>query len=170
MKKDHQEDSEMKEEKVAQEEVQDKTTELEEKLKQTESEALDFKNRYLRALADYKNLEHRLTQERERIRNSVEKKCIEEFLPVLDHMEQAEPFVKDPGLTMVMSSFKQAFKDLGVTEIDLMGQEFDPYTAEVVEVVPGDEDNKVVEVLAKAYSLRGEVVRHGRVKVSKVSK
>ena len=150
-------------------EMDDVQAELESKLKEADDKIQEYKNMYLRALADYKNLEHRMNQERDRMRNTIQKQCVERFLPVLDNMEQAESFTKDPGLQMVIGSFRQTLKEMGVKEFDLMGKEFDPYVAEVVEAVPGDQDNMIVEVLQKAYELNGDVIRHGRVKVSKVA-
>ena len=117
MKKDLQDELEMQNEEIQEDEVQTETTEFEEKIKKAEAEALEFKNRYLRALADYKNLEHRMNQERDRMKSALTKQYVTRFLPVLDHMEQAEAFMKDTGLQMVISSFKQALKEIGVKEI-----------------------------------------------------
>ncbi len=138
--------------------------ELEEEKKRAE----EFKNSYLRALADYKNLEHRMNSERANMRDYVKRQVIEEFLPVLDNISQAEIFLKDPGLKMVSNSFTQTLKNLGVQEMELLGHEFDPHFAEAVEAVEGPEDNIIVEVLQKAYAMNGQVIRPGRVKVSKV--
>jgi molecular chaperone GrpE len=143
----------------------DLSQELEEEKKQKD----DFKNSYLRALADYKNLEHRINSERANMRDYVKRQVIEEFLPVLDTMSQAEIFIKDPGLKMVSNAFTQTLKNLGVQEMELLGTEFDPHFAEAVEAVEGPEDNIIVEVLQKAYAMNGQVIRPGRVKVSKVA-
>ncbi|OGK36025.1 nucleotide exchange factor GrpE [Candidatus Roizmanbacteria bacterium RIFCSPHIGHO2_12_FULL_38_13] len=131
-------------------------------------EVEEFKNRYLRALADYKNLEHRVNAERSNMRDMVKEQVIGHFLPIMDNINQAEVFTKDPGLTMISNSFSQTLKDLGVHEVELLGQEYDPHSAEVVEVVEGREDNKVVDVLQKAYAMNGQLIRPGRVKVSKL--
>lgn len=140
------------------------------KLKEAEAQALEFKNMYLRALADYKNLENRMNQERERMRSNIQKQIIEKFLPVLDNLDQAEVFTTDQGLKMISASFKQTFKELGVTEVELIGKEYDPHTAEVIDVVSGETDDVVCEVLQKAYALNGEIIRPGKVKVSKSGK
>jgi len=130
-----------------------------------QNEAL--KQNYLRALADYKNLEHRMNEERYRMRNSVKREFVTQLLPILDNLDQAEVFNSDPGLSMVRSLFQKSFQNLGVNEMDLLGTEFDPAVAEAVEVVAGKQDNIVVEVLQKAYQIDGSVIRHGKVKVSK---
>ncbi|MDA1316491.1 MAG: nucleotide exchange factor GrpE [bacterium] len=127
----------------------------------------EYKQAYLRALADYKNLEHRMNNERQRMHDTVKKNVIMELLPVLDNMDQASIFTSDPGLAMVSTSFMQALNNLGVSEISLEGQEFDPERAEAVEAVVGKEDNKIIKVVQKAYQLNGQLLRHGKVVVSK---
>ena len=128
----------------------------------------EYKQANLRALADYKNLEHRMDSERQRMRDTVKKNIIMELFPVLDNMNQAAIFTQDPGLSMVSTTFTQALNNLGVSEIALEGQPFDPEIAEAVEVVAGKEDNIVTKVVEKAYGLNGKVVRHGKVTVSRI--
>lgn len=143
--------------------------EVNSEIKKLEEEVLNFKNMYLRALADYKNLENRVQQERGQMRDAVKKQIVMELLPVIDNLHQAEIFTKDTGLQMVAKSFSQALEKIGVKELELLDREYDPYSAEVIEVVSGEEDNLVVEVVVKGYSLNGEVIRPAKVKVSKVS-
>ncbi len=96
-------------------------------------------------------------------------RVISQLFPVLDNLDQAEVFIKDPGLKMVKDSFLQSMNELGVTEIELLGKEYDPHNAEVVDVVEGEEDDIVVEVLKKGYEINTKVLRPGLVKVSKKS-
>jgi len=147
----------------SEEEVIEENTELVECKAQNEA----LKQNYLRALADYKNLEHRMDQERYRMRNSVKREFVEQLLPILDNLDQAEVFNSDPGLNMIRSLFQKSLQDLGVKEMDLLGTEFDPAIAEAIEAVAGKQDDIVVEVLQKAYQIDGSVIRHGKVKVSK---
>lgn len=149
---------------------EDECVEIKQQLEEARKQNEEFKGMYLRALADYKNLENRTSSEREQMRDTIKKQVIEEFFPVLDNLDQAEVFTKDPGLQMISKSFRQVLNNLGVQELDLVGSEYDPHTAEVVEVVEGEDDNMIVEVLQKAYSLNGRVIRPGRVKVSKTIK
>ncbi len=153
---------------------QKKTEKIEEEVMKDSSELVEckaqietLKQQYLRTLADYKNLEHRMDQERYRMRNNVKREFVEQLLPVLDNLEQAEVFNTDPGLRMVNSLFQQFLQNLGVEEVNLLGTEFDPAKAEAIEAIGGKEDNIVVEVLQKAYQIDGSVIRHGKVTVSK---
>jgi len=136
-------------------------------LEKCKAQQEEMKQNYLRALADYKNLEHRMDQERFRMRNAVKREFVEQLLPVLDNLDQATVFNTDPGLKMISSLFQKSLQRLGVEEIKLIGTEFDPANAEVIEVVQGEKDNVIVEVVQKAYQIDGSVIRHAKVKVSK---
>ncbi|MEO6508362.1 MAG: nucleotide exchange factor GrpE [Patescibacteria group bacterium] len=136
-------------------------------LEDCEKNAEDFKNKYLRVLADYQNLERRVRDERSEMIKIAQARIIEEFLPFLDTLHQAEVFIKDPGLKMVMDTFTQKLKDLGVKEVELLNKEFDPNTAEAVDVVEAENDNMVVEVLRRAYEYNGKLLQIGQVKVSR---
>lgn len=129
----------------------------------------DFKSKYLRALADYKNLEKRMQEERVAMFGVITASVLQEFLPILDMMNQAEVFVNDKGLTMVKNQLAKTLKDAGLIEVELLNKPFDPHTAECIEIIDGDKDNVVVEVLKNAYSIAGKIVRPGQVKVSRVS-
>jgi len=88
-------------------------------------------------------------------------------VPFLDSLEKAEVFVKDSGLQLVKDQFLQFLKNEGIEEINILGKEFNPYLAEAVDIVLGDKENIVVEVLRKGYQMDGEVLRVAQVKVSK---
>jgi molecular chaperone GrpE (heat shock protein) len=51
--------------------------------------------------------------------------------------------------------------------LDVLNKEFDPTEAEAVEIVPGEKDNIVTEVIRKGYKFAGKVLRVALVKVSK---
>lgn len=137
--------------------------ELEECKKNSE----ELKQKYLRALADYQNLEKRVREERVQIVQSANTHLILKLLPFLDSLDKAEIFVKDHGLKIVKDQFYKVLMDSGIEEIVVIGKEFDPYTAEVVDVVEGEKDNMVVEVLRKGYKFQDKILRIAQVKVTK---
>lgn len=147
-----------KESKVAQD--------AEEKTEQKE-ETCEWKEKYLRALADYQNLDKRIHQELIVCRKRVTKDLLVKFLDILDDIEQGAVFIKDKGLQLVKDKFIKLLTSEGVSEIDMIGKTYDPYTAECVEVIKGEKDSVVVDVLRKGYMLNREVIRPARVKVEK---
>lgn len=130
----------------------------------------EFKNKYLRALADYQNLEKRVIEEKEEVIKNANKNLILKLLPFLDNLEKAEIFIKDQGLRIVKDHLKQVFLEIGLKEIDVLNKPFDPTTSEAVDIVSGDKDDYVVEVLRKGYSLKDKILRVAQVKVSKIIK
>lgn len=132
-----------------------------------QEEVGQYKTKYLRALADYQNFERRTREEKMELRNMANENFIRNLLPFLDSLGKAEIFIKDQGLQMIRNSFFQLLTEEGLKEIELLGKPFDPYTAEAVELVEGEKENEVVEVLQKAYEYNGKILRVGQVKVSK---
>jgi len=147
--------------------VEKDNIEIDKELVNCKAEIAEVNSKYLRALADYKNLENRINQERQMMRTVVKRDIIERLLPIVDNLEKASVFIEDPGLKLVRSTFEKELLALGMEEVELIGKKFDPASAEVLEVVEGDEDDVVVEVSQKAYALDGRVIRHGKVIVSK---
>lgn len=127
----------------------------------------EFKNKYLRAIADYQNLEKRVGEERFELMKMANKNLLVKILPFLDNLEKAELFIKDPGLKISKDHFMQILTDSGMIEIDCLNKDFDPVVAEAVELVPGEAENKVVEVLRKGYMFEDKIIRVAQVKVSK---
>ncbi len=127
----------------------------------------EFKNKYLRAIADYQNLEKRVGEERFELMKIANKNLLIKILPFLDNLEKAELFVKDEGLKISKDHFMRILHEAGLEEIEMLNQEFDPISAEAVDMVAGKEDNKVVEVLRKGYKFEDKIIRIAQVKVSK---
>jgi molecular chaperone GrpE len=128
----------------------------------------EFKNKYLRALADYQNLEKRMGEERFELMKMANKNLLVKILPFLDNLEKAEVFVRDPGLKISKDHFMQILKETGLEEMDLLGKDFDPNFAEAIDIIPGKENNKIMEVLRKGYKFEDKIIRVAQVKVSKI--
>ncbi len=142
-------------------------THLKQHIEVLEREKEIIKAQYLRALADYQNLERRVQKEKEENATIAEARFIQKLLPFYDNLEKAEVFIKDPGLKMIKDELSQILRQSGVQELDLKGKEFDPATAEAIEVIEGQEDNVIVEVVRNGFSYKNKLLRPAHVKVSK---
>ena len=129
-----------------------------------------YKNSYLRALADYQNFEKRVGKEREELLKSASRRMITKLLPLLNNLEKAEIFVKDPGLKLIKDELEKILKEEGLEEIEVAGSIYNPEVAEAVEIIDGEQDNKIVEVIRKGYKLNNKVIQPAQVKVSKIKK
>lgn len=137
------------------------------KIEEMQKQIDDLTNNWKRALADYQNLAKRTNEEKEIFGKFANAVMIEKMLPVVDALEKAVEHTKDEGVNLALKQFKQILKDFGVVEMDIANKEFDPNTSECIEVVQGENDNKVVCVLVNGYMIHGKVLRPAKVKVSK---
>jgi molecular chaperone GrpE len=122
-----------------------------------------------RALADYQNLEKRIEKDKADFVQYSNRQLIQKLLTVLDNLERAEEHLKDQGLELAVKEFKRVLGEEGLSEIDAVGQDYDPALMEAVEVVEGEDSGKVIEVTQKGYFLKDKVVRPVKVKVIKVN-
>lgn len=127
----------------------------------------ELKTKFLRVLADYQNLEKRSIEEKARIIQFANKEFILKLLVFLDDLNRAELFLKDESLILIKKSFEKMLEQEGLKEIEVLHKAFDPYTAEVIDMVEGENDDMVVGVLRKGYTLHGTLLRPAQVRVSK---
>ena len=123
-----------------------------------------------RAMADYANLQRQVAEERQAAMTLATSIVVGNLLPVLDNLAYAAQHSADEGLGHVSQQFAAVFAAQGVEEISAEGALFDPSLHEAVETVLGDEDDRIVEVLTKGYTLQGAVLRPAQVVVSTTSK
>ena len=129
----------------------------------------EWKGKCLRALADYQNLEKRVAQEKQEIRNTAEEILIKRLLPVVDALKKAKDYFNDEGINLIHKELHAALEASGfkrIPAIQLNEELFNPHTMECVEVVEG-KDNVVVEETLPGYKLRDRILRPTRVKVGK---
>ena len=134
-------------------------------------EAELLKSQLLRTLADYDNLVKRVEREREVLGKIASIGVIAKLLPVLDNLESAQKHLQDQGLAIAIGEFINVLKDEGFSVINPeIGNEFDENTMEAIEVVAGERDNIISEVVLTGWKFSdGTVVRHAKVKVSKIN-
>lgn len=140
------------------------------KCEENKQEIEAWKNKYLRSLADYQNLENRIEKQFEQYKIKASKNLLLKMLDVLDMFDKAEMFVKDEGLKMIKTSFEKALFSEGLKEIVVLNKKFDPNTAECVEVVTGKKEDVVIEVLRRGYMLNDDIIRVATVKVESQNK
>ena len=126
----------------------------------------EWKNKYLRALADYQNLEKRTREEKEEIGKFAAEVVLGRLLPAMDSLSKAREHIKDSGLDLTLKEFEAAFAELGVTKLEVVGKQFDPHIMECIEVTQGP-DNEVTEELLPGYKYHDKILRVAQVKVGK---
>jgi len=134
--------------------------------KQVDDHIDEWKNKYLRALADYQNLEKRKGEEIGQVRRFAGEALIVKLLPIVDTFERAQAHVKDPGLGLALKELEAFLEEVGIKKMEVVGKPFNPHEMECIEVVDG-QDTIVVEELLPGYLLHGKVIRVAHVKVGK---
>lgn len=129
-------------------------------------------DRYLRLAAEYDNYRKRSARERESIYSDVRADTVTKFLPVYDNLVRAlEQSTADEayrkGVEMIMTQFKDILGRLGVTEIESVGQTFDPALHNAVMHDTDEEkgENVIVQELQKGFKMGDKVIRFAMVKV-----
>lgn len=148
------------------EELEEQEEEVGHEFTQLQEQLEEFEGKYKRALADYQNLQKRVTEEKSEWIRSANKELLLRLLPVLDTLMMAEKHLQDQGLTVSINHFLDTLKAEGVTRVKTVGEEFNPLFMEVIAVEEGKE-NKVLEELRAGYMLYDKVLRPAQVKVGK---
>ncbi len=168
------EDMSQEQEKEIKVEVLDKEPEPTE-LELMSKERDEWKDKYLRSMAEFENYRRRSTQEKtDWIKRSTEKLALE-VCDVLDNFERAllqmEPehaedkFVK--GILLIEQQLRSVLLREGVKKIEALGAEFDPGLHDALAHIPSDYDENIVAaIIQNGYTMNDKVIRPVRVAVS----
>ncbi len=126
----------------------------------------ELNDKYLRALADYQNLQKQTDSWKEEFVQYANSNLIIKLLAVLDDLEKAQDHIKDEGLGLIVGKLKNVLREEGVEELDLEGKEYNPAEAEVVSTEPSENNNIITKVLQKGYKLKDKIIRPAKVVVS----
>lgn len=129
-------------------------------------------DKHLRTLAEYDNYKRRTQKEKDDIYMNAQADTLTSLLPVLDNLERAAATEEESplaeGVQMVLKQLLEILTKLGVSEIEAVGNAFDPNVHNAVMHIEDEEmgENIVAEQFAKGYKLKDKVLRHSMVKVA----
>ena len=136
-------------------------------------EVAALNDKYLRLMAEYDNYRKRSQKEKDALYGDIKANTLKDFLPVYDNLVRAlaqptEDEAYKKGVEMIMTQFNKTLEKLGITEMDCLGQKFDPAFHNAVMHVDDPEkgDNEIVEVFQKGFMLGDRVIRFAMVKVA----
>ena len=148
----------------------------EEETKKLKAEIETLKNDYLRKQAEFQNFTKRKEKEVEELKKFSSEKIITQFLGSLDNFERAiESSIESKdfdsllkGVEMIVRNLKDIMTSEGVEEISTEGA-FNPeyHHAVGVEACEDKNEDEIVKVLQKGYTMRGKVIRPAMVIVCK---
>lgn len=157
-------------------ETVEETTETAEPVK-TEADTLreqlaEQNDKYLRMLAEYDNFRRRSRLERENIYADVRADTVVKFLPVYDNLSRAAEQETDPeakkAAVAIFNQFKSVLESLGVTEIEAVGQKFDPALHNALLHIDDEKygEGEIVLELTRGFKLGDKVIRFSAVQVA----
>ena len=147
---------------------------LQAKLEASEKKNAELKDQLLRTAAEYDNYRKRSQREADQKFNDGVSHAVTQILTILDTLDMAaeaecsdENYKK--GVLMTLDKAAKAFETLHITEIEALGQPFDPQFMNAVQQVPpeeGQESGTVVRVFQKGYKIGDRIIRHATVVVA----
>lgn len=144
---------------------------------QEREEALEKeKKEYLFLMADFDNFKKRTLREKSEIIKNGAENVLKGILPILDDFERGIEAIKDDatavsvkeGMELIYNKFVKYLQQNGVKEIPTENADFDVDLHEAIAMVPVDDESKkgkVIDTIAKGYTLNDKVIRHAKVAV-----
>ena len=126
-------------------------------------------DKYLRALADYQNLQKRTVVQVSNAKLDGKISLFKELIPVLDTFENAMNSEEvSEGVKLIYNQLKSVFTKNGVIEIPAeVGGSFDDSIHEAIAAIPVEEDKKntIIYIQYKGYKLGDNILRYSKVGV-----
>lgn len=138
----------------------------------------NWKDKYLRALAEQENMRKRIQKEKHEMVSFGIENAISEFLSAIDNFENALRFAENGskevknwaiGFEMILSQFKEVLHNHGIVSFHSEGNTFNPQFHDAVEIVETTEqpDGTIMHEFTKGYKSSTRTIRPARVKVAK---
>jgi len=129
---------------------------------------------YLRARAETENVRRRAQDDISKAHKFAIESFAEPLVPVSDSLEKAlqdassKPEALRAGVEITLRQLRSAFERARLTEINPVGEKFDPHRHQAISAVPGDgkvPPNHVLTVLQKGWMIADRVLRPALVTV-----
>lgn len=139
-----------------------------------QNEAEQWKDKYIRLVAEFDNYKKRTLKEKSELILNGSEKTVAAILPILDDFERAtadkteDPQAIKEGYELIYKKFLKALETLGVKKIKTDDADFNVDYHEAIAMVPGmgdDKKGKVIDCVQTGYTLNDKVIRHAKVAV-----
>jgi len=138
----------------------------------------DWKDKYLRQVAEFDNFRKRNAKERLELIQTAGKEIITELLDVLDDSERAQKQLETStdtkeikqGVSLVFNKLRNTLQSKGLKAMETLKTEFNPDLHEAITEIPAPSENlkgKVIDEITKGYYLNDKIIRHAKVVVGK---
>ena len=151
-------------------------------LEEALAEAADYKDKYLRAHADFENSKRRLEKDKMNAVSYANESFAKDILAVIDSFENALASIEGAdeenasevltqmkeGVNLTYEQLKKILEKNHIKEVDCSG-EFDPEVHQAIMQVDSDEHEvgDVVQVMQKGYTIKDRILRPAMVSTCK---
>lgn len=147
-------------------------------LSPSEEENNEYKDKYLRLLADVENTRKRMQKEKQEATRFAIENVMGDILLPIDNLENALKFTDQMseetrnwalGFQMILTQFKEVLQEQGIVPFDSVGTAFNPHLHEAVEMEETDQyaSGTIIQEFMRGYQCGDRTVRPARVKVAK---
>ncbi len=153
-------------------EVDESTESGSAELEKLRAERDEYLEQLRRTLADFANYKRRNEQERAVVRQFANRDLLLQIIDVQDDFARALGAIPEDqrengwvsGTAMIERKLNAVLERAGITQLDALGQPFDPALHEAVASDPGSSGEQVVEVFRNGYKLGDQVLRAAMVR------
>lgn len=176
------EESQAEEQEQTKSEVNEEETVEVDPLEAAQAEAAEYKDKYLRAHADFENSKRRLEKDKMNAVAYANESFAKDILAVIDSFENALASIEGAdeenssevlsnmkeGVTLTYEQLKKILEKNSIKEVDCSG-EFNPEVHQAIMQVESDEheEGDVVQVMQKGYTIKDRVLRPAMVSTCK---
>jgi len=169
-------------EEVAQTELVEEETVEVDPLEAALAQAAEYKDKYLRAHADFENSKRRLEKDKMNAVSYANESFAKDILAVIDSFENALASIEGAdeentsevltqmkeGVNLTYEQLKKILEKNHIKEVDCSG-EFDPEVHQAIMQVESDahEEGDVVQVMQKGYTIKDRILRPAMVSTCK---
>lgn len=159
-----------------QNDVQQKASEIEEKIKSLEAEVNQYKELALRKAAEFENYKRRTENDQLNLLKYAAESLIIKLLPIVDDLERSLSHMTEEtdiqkikeGVQLIYNKFMKTLDEQGVKKIEAIGKQFDVEFHSAL-MQRNDESlppNTVIDELETGYVYKDRVIRHAKVIVN----
>lgn len=143
-----------------------------------QEEAAEWKDKYLRLVAEFDNFRKRNARERLELMQTAGKDVMVSLLDVLDDCDRAQKQVETSqdataikeGVLLVFNKLRNTLQAKGLKQMNSVGQEFNADLHEAITEIPApakDAAGKVLDQVQPGYYLNDKIIRFAKVVVGK---
>ena len=155
-------------------ELKKENEDLKKKIEELTKQSDDYKDKWYRTAAEFENFKKRNNETRKNAYEEGKADTIKKILFVGDTVERALSYGLDEkteeGIKLILRQYGEVLTNLGLEEINPIGEKFDPAVSEAIftkDAEEGQESGTVEQVFLKGYKLGGKIIRYAQVVVIK---